>query len=75
MSIATRAATCTSCGKRLNRKQWYYRNGKYFCKKRCWAKETEKVAKEAAEKASDAKAKAAEAAAKPEPAKEAPAAS
>ena len=79
MSIATRAAACTSCGKRLNRKQWYYRNGKYFCKKRCWVKETEKTAAESAEKAEkakEAKAKEAEhAAAKPEPAKEAPATS
>ena len=74
MSIATRAAACTSCGKRLNRKQWYYRNGKYFCKKRCWVKETEKTATEAAEKAEKAKA-AEKAAAQPEPAKEAPAAS
>ena len=54
MSIATRAAACTNCGKRLNRKQWYYRNGQYFCKKRCWEKETEKVAKDAAEKAAAA---------------------
>ena len=84
MSIATRAAACTSCGKRINRKQWYYRNGKYFCKKRCWVKETEKTAAESAEKAKnakeakakEAKAKEAEhAAAKPEPAKEAPATS
>ena len=51
MSIATKAAACTSCGKRLNRKQWYYRNGKYFCKRRCWVKESEKAATEAAEKA------------------------
>jgi hypothetical protein len=43
MSIGTRAATCVSCGKRLNRKQWYYRNGKYFCKKRCWVTEREKL--------------------------------
>ena len=48
MSIGTRAATCTSCGKRLNRKQWYYRNGKYFCKKRCWVTERDKAAKEGA---------------------------
>ena len=51
MSVATKAAACTSCGKRLNRKQWYYRNGKYFCKRRCWVKESEKTATEAAEKA------------------------
>jgi len=36
MGLANRAATCTSCGKRLSRKQWYYRNGQYYCKKRCW---------------------------------------
>ena len=71
MSIGTRAAACSSCGKRLNRKQWYSRNGKYFCKRRCWVTEQEKAGTAAA-KAKDA-AKAQEAA-KPEPAaKEAPA--
>ena len=45
MSVGNRAATCTSCGKRLNRKQWYYRNGKYFCKKRCWVTEQAKQTK------------------------------
>ena len=74
MSIATRAATCVSCGKRLNRKRWYYRNGQYFCKKRCWIKEVEKTATEAAEKAEKAK-EAEMGAVKPEPAKEAPTAS
>ena len=70
MSIGTRAATCSSCGKRLNRKQWYYRNGKYFCKRRCWVTEQEKAATEAAKASGTAKAEAA----KPEPAeKEAPA--
>ena len=53
----------------MNRKQWYYRNGKYFCKKRCWVTEAEKAA---AEKEKAAAEKAAAAAA---PAKEAPAAS
>lgn len=47
MGIGNRAATCTSCGKRLTRKSWYYRNGKYFCKRRCWDTEREKAAKEA----------------------------
>ena len=70
MSIGTRAAACSSCGKRLNRKQWYYRNGKYFCKRRCWVTEQEKAAIEAAKASEAAKAQAA----KPEPAqKEAPA--
>ena len=67
MSVGTRPATCTSCGKRLNRKQWYYRNGKYFCKKRCWVTESEKAAKEAAKEAP------AKEAVKPEASKEAPA--
>ena len=49
----------------MNRKQWYYRNGKYFCKKRCWVTESEKAAKEAASKKEAAK----------EATKEAPAAS
>lgn len=34
--MADRSTTCSSCGKRLNKKSWYYRNGQYFCKKRCW---------------------------------------
>lgn len=41
MGLNTRPATCASCGKRLSRKLWYYRNGAYFCKTRCW--ETEKA--------------------------------
>ena len=65
MSVATKAAQCTSCSKRLNRKSWYYRNGKYFCKQRCWDTEAEKMAKEAGEKAEKAK----EAAAKEKEAK------
>jgi len=48
MSIGSRPAACASCGKRLNRKQWYYRNGKFFCKRRCWVTESAKVAKDAA---------------------------
>jgi len=48
MSIATRAATCSSCSKRLTRKQWYYRNGAYYCTRRCWVTEREKAAQEAA---------------------------
>ena len=44
-----RPATCSSCNKRLSKKTWYYRNGKYFCKKGCW--------QTAAKKASEAPAK------------------
>ena len=74
MGVGSRPATCTSCGKRLNRKQWYYRNGKYFCKRRCWVTEQEKAATEAAKVKEAAAAKEASAK-KEEPAKEAPAAS
>lgn len=55
MSIGTRAATCSSCGKRLTRKHWYYRNGKYYCKKRCWVTEQEKAAKDKETKAAGEK--------------------
>ena len=55
MGIGSRPATCASCGKRLNRKHWYYRNGKYFCKKRCWVTEQEKAAKESAKQDAVAK--------------------
>ncbi len=68
MGVGNRPTACASCGKRLNYKSWYYRNGKHFCKKRCWVTESQKVAKEAKE----AKEKSA---ATPAPAKEAPAAS
>ena len=71
MGIGSRPATCTSCGKRLTRKHWYYRNGKYFCKKRCWTTEQEKAQAEAAK----AEASKAEAAPKDAEKKEASAAS
>ena len=57
MGIGDRPAACASCGKRLNRKSWYYRNGKFFCKRRCWVTESAKAAgaaKAAAEKAAEA---------------------
>lgn len=44
MGIGNRPATCASCGKRLSRKQWYYRNGQYFCRRRCWLAERSKAA-------------------------------
>ena len=52
--MAERPSVCGHCGKRLSKKQWYYRNGKFFCKQRCFH---ESVAKAAADKAkADAKA-------------------
>lgn len=67
MGIGDRPATCASCGKRLNRKSWYYRNGQFFCKRRCWVTESTKAAtsaaKAAAEKPTEAAAPAKDAAA------------
>ena len=65
MSIATRAAACSSCSKRLNRKHWYYRDGKYYCKRRCWDTEQAKAAKDAEAKATEAAAAKDKEAAKP----------
>ena len=72
--MADQAATCASCGKRLSKKQWYYRNNQFFCKKRCWETAKEK-AKETKAQADSAKAeKEAKAEKGPEaPAKDAPA--
>jgi len=27
---------CSGCGKPMKRVQLYYRNGRYYCRKRCW---------------------------------------
>jgi outer membrane biosynthesis protein TonB len=27
---------CAACNKSVRKKRWYYRNGKYYCTKRCW---------------------------------------
>lgn len=27
---------CAGCGKPMKRVQLYYRNGRYYCRKRCW---------------------------------------
>ena len=39
-----RPQNCVQCKKRLSRKQWYYRNGNYFCNKGCWKASKEKKA-------------------------------
>lgn len=58
--MAERPSVCAHCGKRLSKKQWYYRNGKFFCKQRCFHDNVEKVAadkvKAQAKAAEDAKA-------------------
>lgn len=37
---------CLGCGKQLKRETRYYRNGKYFCNKRCFRKALEKAKKQ-----------------------------
>jgi predicted transcriptional regulator len=39
-------ANCLACGKPLKRLKRYYRDGKFYCTKKCWRKSiTEKKAK------------------------------
>lgn len=54
-----RPANCAVCNKAFKHKHWYYKNGKYFCTKRCW----EKLNADLKAKAAEAKAKEAESAA------------
>ena len=65
MSVGSRPAACASCGKRLSRKSWFYRNGKFFCKRRCWETEQAKAVTEKEAKAEKDKAEKAAAAAVP----------
>jgi hypothetical protein len=58
MGIGSRPATCASCAKRLTRKSWYYRNGKYYCKQRCWETEQAKAGEEKEQAAAEAQKKA-----------------
>ena len=44
MALNTRPQACASSGKRLRRKSWYYRDGKYYYNKRAWQTEKEKTA-------------------------------
>ena len=48
----TRPTNCAQSNKRIRRKDWYYRDGKFFANKKCHqlfvAQEKEKKAKEAA---------------------------
>ena len=44
-------ANCASCNKSIKNKRWYYRNGKYYCSKRCWQTASKKAKAPAAETA------------------------
>lgn len=32
----TRPTNCAQCNKAFQQRRWYYRNGRFFCNKRCW---------------------------------------
>ena len=55
----SRPTNCLQSNKRIRRKDWYYRNGKFFANKQCFrlwqAQEAEKAAKAAAAKAAETK--------------------
>jgi hypothetical protein len=40
-----RPANCEGCKKSIKKKRWYYRDGKYYCTKRCWNSSSKKAAK------------------------------
>jgi hypothetical protein len=39
---------CLTCNKQLKRIRTYYRDGKYYCTKRCWAKKVKAPAEQEA---------------------------
>ncbi len=41
-----KSTNCAMCGKLIRRIKMYYRNGKYYCSKRCFKKMQEKLRKE-----------------------------
>ena len=42
----SRPSNCKGCKKRLSIKKWYYREGFYFCSKRCWSDSKDKIREE-----------------------------
>jgi hypothetical protein len=40
---------CVSCNQSFKHKRWYYKNGKFFCSKRCWLKFSAEIKAKAAE--------------------------
>lgn len=41
-NVVEKPDNCMKCNKRLQKKTWYYRNGGYYCSKRCWKLATAK---------------------------------
>jgi len=44
--VAEKQTNCLGCNKPLKKIKKYYRNGKFFCSKRCWLKAVEKSKEE-----------------------------
>ncbi len=36
-------ANCAGCKKSIKKKRWYYRDGNYYCTKRCWTSAKKKA--------------------------------
>jgi len=34
--VKEKPSNCAGCNKSIRKKRWYYRNGKFYCTKRCW---------------------------------------
>ena len=51
VSVKTKPANCADCNKPIKKKRWYYRNGKYYCSKRCFNNKAKKETKPAEAKA------------------------
>lgn len=46
-AVVEKQTNCPGCGKPLKRIKIYYRNGKFYCDKKCWRKSVKEKAKEA----------------------------
>ena len=45
VSVKTKPANCADCNKPVRKKRWYYRDGSYYCTKRCWTSAKKKAEK------------------------------
>lgn len=43
---AEKSSNCAGCNKPLKKLKRYYRNGKYYCSKKCWKQSTTQSKKE-----------------------------
>jgi hypothetical protein len=46
--VEEKQTNCPACNKPIKKLKRYYRNGKFYCNKRCWAKATKKPKEEKA---------------------------